>query len=172
MCVKIHSKIPKKLFGVFGAPRALRRLWTRFLARNRFVCTDKKNFGGAEGTSSALFRSTWSFGRSNLLARGSPGCPEPRFSRPRRLFFRGFCVRQAFDAQNVRHRQNTVKTNTKYASELLHIDRKSIKNRSASPSDCVGRRERHCYRLRNCPGGSWRVSGVPWRRFWMVPNRS
>ena len=124
------------------------------------------------GTSDALFRSTWPFWRSNLLARGSPGRPGPRFWSPKRLFFRGFCVRQAFDAQNVRHRKNTVKTNTKRTSELPHVDRKSYKNRFASASDCVWPCERRCERLGNCPGSSWSVSGAPRRRFWTALGRS
>ena len=37
-----------------------------------------------------LFRSTWPFWRSNLLARGFPGRPGPRFWSPRRLFFEVF----------------------------------------------------------------------------------
>ena len=55
--------------------------------------------------------------------------PGPRFSRPKRLFFRSFCVPRTFDAQNVQHRKNIVKTNTKRTS--VCIEPKSIKNCSA-----------------------------------------
>ena len=78
--------------------------------------------------SSALCRPTWSFCRSNLLVRASPGRPGLRFSSPKRLFFRSFCVPRTFDAQNVQHRKNIVKTSTKRTSELLCIEPKSIKN--------------------------------------------
>ena len=44
------------------------------------------------------------------------------------MFFRSFCVPRTFDAQNVQHRKNIVKTSTKRTSELLCIEPKSIKN--------------------------------------------
>ena len=110
--------------------------------------------------------------RSNLLLRASSGRAEPRFSRPRRSFFQDFCIRRTINAQNVRHRKNTVKTNTKHTSELPRIDRKSTKIRSAGASECVWRCERRCERLGSCPGGSWNVYGVPGRRVWTAPGRS
>ena len=81
-------------------------------------------------------------------------------------------MRRAINAQNVRHRKNTVKTNTKHTSELPRIDRKSTKIRSASASECVWRCERRCERLGSCPGGSWNVHGVPGRCVWTAPGRS
>ena len=118
------------------------------------------------------FRATWPFLRSNLLLRASPGCPEARFWSPGRLFFRSFSTWRALHVQNVRHRKNTVKTNTKRTSELPRIDRKSIKNPSASASDSVWRCERRYERLGSCPGGSWSVSRAARGRFWTVPGRS
>ena len=35
--IYIHSKIPIKALGGFGGPRALQRLWTRFLARSCLI---------------------------------------------------------------------------------------------------------------------------------------
>ena len=118
------------------------------------------------------FRASWPFLRSNLLLRVSPGRPEPRFSSPRQLFFRRFSTQRAINAQNVRHRKNIVKTNTKHTSELPRIDRQSIKNPSASASDSVWRRERRYERLGSCPGGSWSVSGAARGRFWTAPGCS
>ena len=81
-------------------------------------------------------------------------------------------MQNAISAQNVRHRKNTAKPNTKRTSELPRINRKSIKNRSAGASDCVWRRERRGERLRNCPGGTWSVSGAPRGRLWTTHGRS
>ena len=61
--------------------------------------------------------------------------------RAKRLFFRSICVPRTFDAQNVQHRKNIVKTSTKRASELLCIEPKSIKNRSAWVPKSMQRRE-------------------------------
>ena len=92
--------------------------------------------------SSALCRPTWSFCRSNLLVRTFSGHLGPRFSSPKRLFFRSFCVPRTFDVLNVQHRKNIVKTSTKRTSELLCIEPKSIKNRSAWTPKSIQQRER------------------------------
>ena len=170
--IYIHSKIPKKALASLGGPLAHRGHWALISARSCLVRANKKKFGAPGGASSALFRPTWPFWRSNLLARASPGRPRPRFSSPKQQFFRSFSVRRAFDAPNVQHRKNTVKTNTKHTSELPRIDRKLIKNRSASASDCVWRRGWRCERLGSCPGGTWSVKKMPRRRFWTALGRS
>ena len=61
----IHLEITENALGAFGLRRALAACGALLLARSCLVRADLKFFGSPEGTSNALFRSTWPFFRSN-----------------------------------------------------------------------------------------------------------
>ena len=88
------------------------------------------------------------------------------------MFFRSFCVRRTFDMQNVRHRKNTVKTNTKRTSELLRSDPKSMQDRFAWAPKNVQQSERTVTHATNVLGGSRRTSGAPLECSWAVLEHS
>ena len=62
---KSISKLPKMHSEASGGARVLAARITLLLARSCLLRADLKFFGSPEGTSNALFRSTWPFFRSN-----------------------------------------------------------------------------------------------------------
>ena len=92
-------------------------------------------FGGPGGAASEFFRSTLSFWRSNLLVRGSPGRSGPRFSSPKRVFFRGFSVRQAGDAKKLRMYKNHSFSQVFCMSQASCANTKATQDRSRSLSN-------------------------------------
>ena len=61
-----------------------------------------------------FFRSTWPFWRLGPF----PGRPRGRISEPKRRFLRGFSLRSARDAKNVRPQQNTIANGSKRTLRL------------------------------------------------------